>query len=411
MRKGVIPVLITIFILAFAAGFFVYPKLFGSKVLPWRLGLDLVGGTQLIYEVDLSGVAAGEQNQIMSGLRDVMERRVNIFGVSEPQVITAKSGDSHRLIVELAGIRDAATAIQQIGRTANLEFREVEEVEEGGEKKVITKPTKLTGRYLKRSQVVTNDTTFEPQIEIEFDSEGASIFEELSQANVGKPLAIVLDNSVISAPTVREKISGGRAVISGQFTVPEARNLAALLNAGALPAPVKLVSQQTIGATLGLNSLSKTVFAGLIGTLVVMIFLIIYYGLFGIFASLALLIYIALTLAVFKGLSMTMSLSAIAGFVLSIGMAVDANILIFERTKEEMKKGISRITAIEEGFRRAWSSIRDSNISTIITSVILYYLTTSFVRGFALSLFIGVVMSMFSSITVTRTLLRAFIKN
>ena len=410
MKKKTILILISIFISAAAAGFFIYPQAIGSRILPWRLGLDLVGGTQLIYEVNLSDVAAADRNQVMNGLRDVMERRVNIFGVSEPNVITAKSGESQRLIVELAGIRNVAAAIQQIGRTALLEFKKVEPVGEGDQQTVNYLATGLTGRYLKRAGVIADPTTSQPQIDVEFTSEGADLFEKVTEQSIGKPLAIFLDESLISAPVVREKIAGGRAVISGQFSITDAQNLAGLLNAGALPAPVKLISQQTIGASLGIDSLYRTIFAGLIGTLIVMLFIIVYYRFFGVFAALALLIYIVLTLAVFKAVSMTMTLSAIAGFVLSVGMAVDANILIFERTKEELKRGLSRGGAIEEGFRRAWPSIRDSNVSTIITSVILYYLTTSFVRGFALSLLVGVLISMFSAITVTRTLLRVFIK-
>jgi len=413
MRKNATLLFIVIFVAAVAAGFFVYPKFIGSNILPWRLGLDLVGGTQLTYDIDLTSVASQDRSAVLDGLRDIMERRVNFFGVSEPQVMIAKSGSAYRIIVELAGIRDVATAIQQIGRTARLEFKEVETIKpakEGEQPSVNYRDTALTGRYLTKAQVVTNQTTYQPEIAIEFNADGAKIFEDLTSRNIGKPLAIFLDDAPISAPVVRDKISGGRAVISGQFTFAEAKNLAGLLNAGALPAPVKLVNQQTVGASLGLDSLRRTLFAGLIGTLAVMIFMIIYYGLFGLFASLALLVYIIFTLTVFKGFAMTMSLSSIAGFILSIGMAVDANILIFERTKEEIRKGISRLSAIEEGFRRAWPSIRDSNISTIITSAILYYFTTSFVRGFALALLIGVLVSMFSAITVTRTLLRVFIK-
>lgn len=414
-------ILILIIFVTVAAAFFIIPSLWGNSALPWRLGLDLIGGTQLTYEVDLSAVSAVDRDELMSGLRDVMEKRINYFGVSEPQVITAKSGDSYRLVVELAGIKNATSAIKQIGRTAHLEFKEVVVSEESKESKEGEEfkesyeyiKTDLTGRYLKRAQVVTNSTTYKSEIDIEFDSEGAKIFEELTGRNIEKPLAIFLDDNLISAPIVRDKIVGGKAVITGQFTLQEAKNLANLLNAGALPAPIKLVSQQTIGASLGINSLIKTIFAALIGALVVVFFMVVYYRrcLLGLFSALALVIYIILTLAIFKVISMTMSLAGIAGFILSIGMAVDANILIFERTKEEIKKGLSKISAIEEGFRRAWFSIRDSNISTIITSIILYYFTTSFVRGFALALLIGVLVSMFSAITITRTLLRTFVKN
>ena len=402
--------LISVAVVSLLAGLFVYSPILGDKA-PWRLGLDLVGGTQLVYDIDLSAVEPGDQSAVVDGLRDVMERRSNLFGVSEPQVVTAKSNDGYRLIVELAGIRDPKTAIAQIGVTASLEFKEVDQVGEGESATFNYKSTGLTGRYLTKAQVVNDPNTQQFQILINFNSEGARLFEEITGRSIQKPLAIFLDNQLISAPTVQEKITGGEAVISGRFTFEAARDLANLLNAGALPAPVKLASQQTVGASLGLDSLKKTVFAGFIGTLVVMLFMIIYYRIFGVFSVLALLSYILLSLAIFKGISMTMTLASIAGFILSIGMAVDANVLIFERTKEEMKKGLSRSVAIEEGFRRAWLSIRDSNVSTIITSLILYYFTTSFVKGFALALLIGVLVSMFSAITITRTLLRVFLKS
>ncbi|MBI2591847.1 MAG: protein translocase subunit SecD, partial [Candidatus Brennerbacteria bacterium] len=228
--------------------------------------------------------------------------------------------------------------------------------------------------------------------------------------NIGRPVAIFLDNNLIEMPIVREKISGGKAQISGNFTFESARELVQRFNAGALPAPITLASQQTIGASLGETALQKALWAGVLGTAAVFIFMIFYYRFFGLFASLALIIYIALTAAIFKLFSITMTLSGVAGFILSIGMAVDANILIFARIKEEIKKGVSRTAAVEEGFRRAWPSIRDSNITTIITATILYFFTGSFVQGFALSLLFGVLVSMFSAINVTRTFLRVFIK-
>ena len=386
---------------------FIHPKLLGEKFRPWKLGLDLVGGTQLIYEVDLKDIESAERNSVMSGLRDIVEQRVNLFGVSEPQVLTAKEGESNRLIVELAGIKDSSQAIAQIGRTALLEFREV--AVDGEDFKYVK--TELTGRYLKSAQVVTDPNTRQPEIAINFDSTGAELFGEITGRNIGNPLAIFVDNALISQPVVQSKITGGDAVISGSFTFEEARDLANLLNAGALPAPMTLLHQETVSATLGAASLDKAIFAGAIGTLLVIIFMIGYYRGLGVFASLALIIYIAITLAVFKAVPITLTLSGIAGFILSIGMAVDANVLIFERTKEELRKGLQKVPALEEGFKRSWPSIRDSNITTIITSLILFYSTSSFVKGFAVALLIGVLMSMFSAITVTRTLLRVFIKN
>lgn len=400
-------VFIGIIVLVAASAAFVYPKGWGASVRPWRLGLDLVGGSHLVYEVDLSKIETSDVDSILNGLRNVIERRVNLFGVSEPQVFLAKEGDSKRLIVELAGIKDVAEAVAQIGRTARLEFLTIE----GSEEEAALAETGLTGQYLVKAQVMFNKTTGQPEIALQFNSEGAGLFEQITGENIGKPLAISIDDEIVSAPTVRDRIPGGMAVISGIGDLEEARNLTNLLNAGALPAPVTLLSQQTISAALGVASLERAVYAGLIGTLLVAAFMLIYYRRFGLFAAAALAFYVVLTLAVFKTIPITMTLAGVAGFILSIGMAVDANILIFERTKEELRRGLSRTSAISEGFRRAWPSIRDSNISTILTAVILYYYTSSFVRGFALTLLLGVLVSMFSAITVTRTMLKVFIRH
>jgi len=394
------------------AGFFVYPHTnifgvgvgplaFGTRFSPWRLGLDLVGGSHLVYEVDLAGVSSGDQSSVLNGLRDIMENRVNLFGVSEPNIVLSKSRGKSQIIVELAGIKDPEEAISQIGRTALLVF--AEETQTGSSTNII--PTELTGRYLVGAGLTSDEQIGQPQVTLRFNAEGARLFENITARNVGKFLNILVDNQIVSHARVNERIPGGNAVITG-MDVKSAQSLVNLLNAGALPAPVTIVSQSTIGATLGSQFLKDAIVAGAVGTLLVIIFLCLYYRSWGFLASAALLIYIILTLAIFKIMSVTMSLSGIAGFILSIGMAVDANVLIFERTKEEMKKGLAKIGAMEEGFRRAWPSIRDSNISTIITAIILYFFTTSFVQGFALTLLMGVLISMFSSITVTRTLLR-----
>lgn len=402
-----------IILLAITAVFFVYPKFstpfdWLAKKLPWKLGLDLVGGTHLIYEIDMNQVAGVDRDSVIAGLRDVIEKRVNLFGVAEPSIVTAKEGDNYRLIVELAGIKDVKEAVNQIGSTPLLEFYETSEV--GTSTQFI--PTALTGRYLKGSQISFDQTTGAPQIALQFNDEGAKIFEEITGRNVGKLVCVSIDRQINDndCATVQEKISGGKAQITGRFTPDEAKRIVSRFNAGALPAPINLISQQLVGASLGQESLKKAIYGGFIGTLAVMVFMIIYYRTRGIFASLALLIYTALTLAILKLFSATMTLSGIAGFILSIGMAVDANVLIFERTKEEIKKGLTKVSAIEEGFKRAWPSIRDSNVSTIITSLILYFFTTSFVKGFALTLLIGVLVSMFSAITITRTMMRVFVK-
>lgn len=431
MKKNALIVLLVVVAVAILVGFFVYPKNLGANVRPWRLGLDLVGGTHLVYEVDMANITGVDRDSVLNGLRDVIEKRVNLFGVSEPQVFVAKGADSYRLVVELAGIKDVSEAIKLIGETPLLTFAEVQyeapkegkplgasakEGEEAsplataaGEPKFLS--TDLSGRHVSGAQLNFDQLTGKPEVSISFNDEGAKLFEEVTAKNVGKPIAIFLDGVLIEMPVVQEKIAGGRAQITGRFTPAEARQLVERFNAGALPAPVRLVSQQTVGASLGTDSLKKTLWAGLIGTLAVMLFMLLYYRVLGLYAALALAIYVALTLGVFKLFGVTMTLSGVAGFILSIGMAVDANVLIFERSKEEMKKGLSRMSALDEGFSRAWLSIRDSNVSTMLTSIILYYATTGFVKGFALTLLIGVLMSMFSAITVTRTILRVFTRS
>lgn len=396
-----------IVLVAIVAAVFVYPKWLGAEYEPWHLGLDLVGGSHLVYSIDLSKVDPSDQDSVVQGLRDVIEKRVNLFGVSEPQVYTAQSGNTAQLIVDLAGVKQVSAAIQEIGTTPELDFREVDTT--GSTTQYVY--TNLDGEYVTGAQLVFDPTTGAPQVQIQFNSEGGDIFEKITAANVGKPLAIFLDNQLIEAPTVQSAISGGKALITGGFTVATAQQLVERFNAGALPAPITLINQQTVSPTLGSNSLNEVIVAGIIGTLLVILFMLFYYRLLGLFAALSLIIYIALTLALFKLIPITLSLSGLAGFVLTIGMAVDANILIFERIKEELKRGLPNVSAIEEGFRRAWPSIRDSNTSTIITAIILYYFTSSFVQGFALTLLIGVLVSLFSAITTTRLFLRLFLTN
>ena len=402
-----------IVIVALVAAVFVYPKGWGAKALPWRLGLDLEGGAHLVYSIDLSKVAAADQNSVVSGLRDVIDRRVNLFGVGEPQVYTSLSATAGQgsngtaeLDVDLPGVKNITDAINQIGQTPLLDFREVATA--GSSTQFVY--TNLTGEYVTGAQLLYDQTTGQPQVQITFNKDGGDIFQKITAANVGKPLAIFLDNQLIEAPVVQQAISGGTAVISGQFTIASATQLVERFNAGALPAPITLINQQTVSPTLGADSLQKVVIAGLIGTLLVILFMIFYYRLLGVFAALSLIIYIALTLGLFKVIPITLSLAGLAGFILTIGMAVDANILIFERIKEELKRGLPKASAIEEGFRRAWPSIRDSNTSTIITAIILYFFTSSFVQGFALTLLLGVLLSLFSAITTTRLFLRIFMK-
>jgi len=612
------------------------------KEMPFRLGLDLLGGTHLVYQADVSQISSKDRNSAVEGVRDVIERRVNVFGVSEPivQVNKTTTGD-YRVIVELAGIKDVNEAIKMIGETPLLEFKEentevpeltdeqrqelnhynieaekraeeiLGKVISGGDfaaiageytedentkeskgdldwitnkdnpeifalaqnievgqtssdlhqtshgyeiikvedKRVKTNPftqgeekevkashlllcydgiegcetglskeetynkikqiketatpdnfadlakehstgpsapqggdlgwfskgmmvepfedavfdqevgtisfvvetqfgyhliykqderpineykarhiliktkteqdiigpqsewmlTELTGKNLKRATVQFNPNDNTPEVSLEFDDEGGKMFEEITERNVTKPVAIFLDGYPISVPTVNEKITGGKAVISGNFNIKEAKLLAQRLNAGALPVPINLINQQTVGASLGHKSVSDSLQAGMIGLILVAIFMILFYRLPGLLAVFALSVYGLLVLAVFKLWPVTLTLSGIAGFILSIGMAVDANVLIFERLKEELRAGKPLANAIEEGFMRAWPSIRDGNFSTLITCFILIQFSTSVVKGFAITLGLGVIISMFSAIVITRNFLRMVI--
>ncbi len=628
-----------------------YNKYVGSALpnmieVPFRLGLDLLGGTHLVYQADVSGLEAKDRIAAVEGVRDVIERRVNIFGVSEPVVQVAKSGDDHRIIVELAGIKDVNQAINMIGETPLLEFKEQnEEVKEltpeqekemnefnkeagkkankalarinagedflnlakeisedtpanrsgasekgnlgwinntsgypeilsevdkieigntsglieddngyniikpvekravkedgglgldklevkashilicfegtqtcesglskedarskidnlktqanpenftglakdnstgpsapkGGDlgwfaREMMVKPfsdavfsiqtgeisdivetdfgwhliykqderpiyeykinrifidkktkvdivgsedpwknTELTGKYLQRASVQFNPNDNSPEVRLEFDSEGKDFFAKITERNVGKPVAIYLDNFPISIPTVNEAIKSGDAIISGRFDIKEAKLLAQRLNAGALPIPIDLINQQTIGATLGKVSVEKSLQAGMIGVVLVAIFMILVYRLPGILAVISLTIYGLIVLAIFKLWPVTLTLAGLAGFILSIGMAVDANVLIFARFKEELRDGKSVGKAIDEAFRRAWPSIRDGNFSTLLTCVVLIMFTTSIVKGFAVTLALGILVSMFSAIVITKILMQVVI--
>lgn len=501
-----------------------------------HLGLDLQGGTHLVYQADVSGLEAGTEKDGVEALRDVIEKRINIYGVSEPLVQTNNSGNSYRIIVELAGVKDVNEAISIIDRTPLLDFRtqgvapiedqavqnvtvnadgemvldmdtdpikqkaqEVldrvlagedfntlasefsedpsaaenngdlgwvtrgvfvpefddvifdqlkageisqelvesqfgyhiikklgERTNDAGETEVnaahilFAKPnadvantnwveTGLSGKDVEKAQLSFNSNTNEPIVLLSFNDTGKDLFAQLTTDNVGKQIGIFLDNELISAPVVNEPIKDGSAQISGQFALDEAKQLVKDLNLGALPVPIELISQQTVGASLGEESVNKSLFAGIIGLAAAALFMLLFYRLPGLMAVFALIIYAVLSLAIFEIIPVTMTLAGVAGFILSIGMAVDANILIFERTKEELNEGKSLNTAVENGFVRAWSSIRDSNISSIITCVILAWFGTSIIKGFAITLAIGIMVSMFSAITVTRTFLRMLV--
>lgn len=374
----------------------VYIDLPNSEI---KKGLDLAGGTYLVLEADMSKIASPNRDTALDSLKGIIERRVNLFGVSEPLVQTAKSGGSFRVIVELAGITDINQATDLVGKTAQLTFREVINASQSA-------LTNLSGGDLKLAKAAFKSDTGEPIVELTFTNDGGKKFEEITKRNLNKQLAIFLDSQLLMAPTIQTIISGGQAIISGSFTSAQTKQFAILLNSGALPAPVKIIQQKTIGATLGQDSVNKSLVAGAVGLGVVALFMIAKYKKLGIFADLALIIYSLLTLAIFKLIPVTLTLAGIAGFILSIGMAVDANILIFERMKEEIRWGRNKPAAIELGFSRAFPSIRDSNVSSLITCAILYWFGTGPVRGFAVTLAIGIVVSLFTAVVVTRTFLR-----
>jgi len=380
-----------------------------------KRGIDLAGGTHLVFQADMKDVSADNRQTAIEAAKDNIEKRVNLFGVSEPLIQTSKVGEDYRLIVELAGVKDINQAIDLIGQTAQLEFKELPKEATQAGTIVDFKSTGLTGKDLSKSEVKFDPNTGQPTVGLTFSQEGAKKFAEITGRNVGKPVAIFLDQLPITAPTVQEQITTGDAIISGRFTLDEAKKLSIQLNAGALPVPINLIEQRNIGATLGNESVQKSIFAGLIGLGLVVFFMAAYYGFLGILADIALVIYGLVTLALYKLIPITLTLPGVAGFILSIGMAVDANILIFERMKEELRAGKPRQIAMELGFGRAWDSIRDANICTIITCFVLFnpfnwsFLNSSgMVRGFASTLFLGVVLSLFTGIVVTRTLIRVF---
>jgi preprotein translocase subunit SecD len=409
-----------------------------TKSLTFKEGLDLAGGTSLTLKADMRGLDKSQKEKALEAVKTVIDQRTNYFGVSEPIVQTAVSGDDYRVIVELPGVNiDQAKTI--IGTTAQLSFWEgtstgsavTLQTQEEFEDLIATqsayppsvvlslgtypKKTSLSGSDLKETSVGFDQNSGKPEVQLKFTSAGAKKFADITSRNVGKIVAIALDDQVIEAPRVNQPILTGDAVISGGFTTQTANELSRSLNAGALPVPLEYLQQHSVDATLGSESLLKSLFAGALGMLIIIIFMAILYGKLGIIASIALIAYTLLVVSIFKVSSITpyaitLTLSGIAGFILSIGMAVDANILIFERMKEERRAGRTWHESLELGFSRAWTSIRDSNISSLITCFVLYQFGTGSVKGFALTLAIGVLVSMFSAIVVTRTILRTIYK-
>ncbi len=380
-----------------------------------KQGIDLAGGSHLVFQAEMSDIGEDNRETALAAARENIERRINLFGLAEALVQTSKLGDNYRLIVELPGVTDVNQAVDLIGQTAQLDFRDLSPEATAAATLDDYQETDLTGADLNKSQVQFDPNTGEPVVGLEFSDEGARKFGEITSRNVGKPVAIFLDEVPVTIPLVREKITTGKAVISGEFTTEEAKLLATQLNAGALPIPIKIVEQRNVGATLGAESVKKSVQAGLIGLLMVILFMAAYYGRLGILANVGLIIYGLITLMFYKLIPVTLTLPGIAGFILSVGMAVDANILVFERMKEEIRTGKSKSLAMELGFGRAWDSIRDANVATLITCFILFnpfswsFLNTSgMVRGFALTLGLGVLLSLFTGVVVTRTILRTF---
>lgn len=525
--------------LTLLAGIIAYPKSvsFMQPVYDfanrWKinLGLDLQGGIHLEYKADVSNIETAKIQEAMQAAQDVVERRVNAFGVGEPLVQAAKSGDEHRIVVELPGIKDIEQAKQKIKDAPLLEFKEegsidpqiqkmfdesnkqseekakqiLEEAKKGSDFEQLAKDnsqdpgskdeggdlgfvkkgtlvsefdevlfggnlkpgeiypqlveteygwhivkliesrqgggegddlevrarhilfakqdssqypelqykeTGLTGKNLKNAQAqFTQQGISEPEVLLQFDEEGTKLFSEITKRNLGKKVAIYLDGEIQMAPVVQSEITNGQAVITGNYTVKEAKDIAQRLNEGALPVPLTLVSQQTIEASLGAQSFQKSLYAGTVGLIAVIVFMIFFYRFLGFIASIALLIYTALIIVIFKITGITLTLAGIAGVILSIGMAVDANILIFERTKEEIRKGRTISNSLNEGFKRAWTSIRDGNVSSLITAAILFLLGTGFVKGFAATLFLGVIVSMFTAVVISRTILNYVVGN
>ena len=391
------------------------PKIFGKEIKT-HLGLDLQGGTELIYQADLS--KSENKTKDLANLINIFRQRVDRLGVSEPSI---QQQGSDQVLIQLPGVKDINQAISTIGQTYELAFMVQATDETSGVQlkdyyddsytiPAYWQPSDLTGKDLVKADITYENQNqsagqSQPVVSLTFNNAGKEKFAKITKDNLKKQVAIVLDNRIVSAPTVQSEITDGKAIITGQKDIKESKKLADRLNEGMLPIPAKIIGQQNVGATLGAESVKFSLLAGIIGLLIVGLFMLIHYKVPGLIAIVALIIYSFITLAIFKLVPVTMTLAGIAGFILSIGMAVDANILIFERTREEIRAGKDIVGAIEEGFKRAWSSIRDSNFSTIITCIILFYFGTGIIKGFALTLAIGVLVSLFTAITVSRNFL------
>lgn len=388
-------------------------------------GLDIKGGLRVVFKADMSKIPASDKDSALESAKAVIGRRVDLLGVSEPVIQTSKVGEEYRIVVELPGVTDVTEALQTIGQTAQLKFKvlkkdvpfDASKFQEYYMDKTVWEDSNVSGADLKGADVVfsqgAQSAANTPQIRLKFSNDGRTKFSELAKQNISKPIGIFLDEggNPISMPVVSPDLAKGLTedpVITGSFTTEEANRLSIALRAGALPVPVSVIEQKNIGATLGQESVRRSIIAGIVGIVLVLAFMVVSYGRLGVLADIALIVYGILTIAVFKLVPVVITLPGIAGFILSIGMAVDANILIFERIKEEIRWGKPFNLALHLGFDRAWPSIRDSNISSLITSAILFYFGTGIVRGFALTLAVGIFVSMFTAIFVTQTLVNVF---
>ncbi len=360
-------------------------------ITPFNLGLDLKGGVHVVLEAD--ELAGPVTNENMQGVVSIIERRINALGVSEPLI---QRQGARRVIIELPGIHDQQQAIDTVGKTALLEFKDP------------YGNTVLDGSLLKTVQLGT-DRYGRPAIDLEFDREGVQLFAQLTSRYQGQTTKIILDGEVLQEVMIREPILEGKAQITGSFSMEEARHMVVLLQEGSLPVPMKIMEIRNVGPTLGQDSIDRSFKAGIVGVILVLLYMLAYYKLPGVVADLALLVYIVILLGVLSGINAVLTLPGIAGIILSVGMAVDANVLIFERIKEELAEGKRLTSAIEVGFDRAFKTILDSNITTLITAVVLFYVGSGSVRGFAVTLGIGILTSMFTAIVVTKVILKIMV--
>lgn len=387
-----------------------------------RTGLDIQGGMRVVLAADMSQINPEDQPTAIEAAREIIARRVDLYGIAEPTVKTAKVGEEWRIIVELPGLQNQEEALALIGQTAQLDFQLLNQEltitpdATAAAAPIAFVPTGLSGTQLEKAQVQFDPQTNKPVVSLSFDEEGRDIFAQVTKEHTGDVLAIILDGQLLMMPRISVPILNGQAVIEGEFSVEDAKQLSIQLNSGALPVPISVLEQQSIGASLGQEAVYKSVVAGLIGLVAVLFFMIVIYGWAGFLSALALILYGIFTVALYKIIGVTVTLPGLAGLLLSIGMAVDANILIFERMKEERRAGKSFSQAMELGFGRAWDSIKDANIATILTALVLinpldfsFLSSGGLVRGFGITLLIGVILGLFTGVVVSRTFLRLFL--